>query len=60
MELRHPSGALQFRAALPLSVGSLLGGYLGVRLVRRLPPAALRAFAAFVGIAIAVYLALRK
>jgi uncharacterized membrane protein YfcA len=54
----HPH-ALVLRAALPLAVGSLLGGYFGVRLVRRLPPQALRAFASAVGLAIAGWLIAR-
>ncbi|GAC1346375.1 MAG: sulfite exporter TauE/SafE family protein [Myxococcales bacterium] len=60
LEHRHPTGALHYRAALPLAIGATLGGYLGVRAVRRLPPAALRAFAALVGVGIAFYLGLRK
>ncbi len=59
LELRHPTGALVFRADLPLALGALAGGYLGVRLVRRLPPSVLRGFAAAVGVAIALYLVLR-
>lgn len=60
LEHRHPTGALHYRQALPLALGALLGGYLGVRAVRRLPPAALRAFAALIGVGIALYLGLRK
>jgi len=59
LELFHPTGALVFRAAAPLAVGSVLGGYFGFRVVRRLPPSALRSFAAAVGVAIAVYLIVR-
>lgn len=59
LEVRHPTGALVFRADLPLALGALAGGYLGVRVVRRLPPAVLRGFAAAVGVAIAIYLVLR-
>ena len=55
LELAHPTGALSWRSALPLSLGALLGGYAGVRVARRLPPAALRGFAALVGLAIAGY-----
>jgi uncharacterized membrane protein YfcA len=55
LELAHPTGAVRFRAAAPLALGALAGGYLGVRVARRLPPAALRGFASFVGVAIAVY-----
>ncbi|HXN82109.1 MAG TPA: sulfite exporter TauE/SafE family protein [Myxococcales bacterium] len=61
LQIRHPGqDGLQFRAALPLCAGALLGGYLGVRLVRRLPPWALRAFSALVGVGIAFYMVLRK
>jgi uncharacterized membrane protein YfcA len=61
LQMRHPErDALQFRTALPLCAGALLGGYLGVRLVRRLPAWALRAFSALVGVGIAFYLVLRK
>ena len=59
LELHHPTGALRFRAAAPLALGSVLGGYLGVRVVRRLPPAALRGFAACVGLGIALYFIFR-
>ena len=59
LELRHPTGALVFRADLPLALGAMAGGYLGVSVVRRLPPAALRSFAAAVGFAIAIYLVVR-
>lgn len=59
LELQHPTGALVFRADLPLALGAMAGGYLGVRLVRRLPPSVLRGFAAAVGVAIAVYLVVR-
>jgi uncharacterized membrane protein YfcA len=55
LELAHPTGAVRFRVAAPLALGALAGGYLGVRLARRLPPAALRGFASFVGVSIAVY-----
>lgn len=56
----HSMGALVFRDALPLAVGAVLGGYFGVRLVRRVPAPALRAFAAGVGLAIAVWLVVKK
>ncbi len=59
LEIAHPTGALQFRAAAPLAVGAVAGGFLGARFARRLPPAALRAFAACVGLAIAIYFMLR-
>jgi uncharacterized membrane protein YfcA len=55
LELLHPTGTLSFRAVVPLAIGALAGGYLGVRIARRLPPNALRAFAAAVGLGIAVY-----
>jgi uncharacterized membrane protein YfcA len=55
LELVRPTGALHFRAAAPLALGALAGGYVGVRVARRLPPTALRGFAAIVGLAIAVY-----
>lgn len=55
LELARHSGALSWRAAAPLSLGALAGGFLGVRVARRLPPAALRAFAAAVGVFIAGY-----
>jgi uncharacterized membrane protein YfcA len=60
LEVAHPSGALVYRAAAPLAVGALAGGFAGVRIARRLPPSALRAFAALVGVAIAVYLVVIK
>ncbi len=59
LELRQPTGALVFRADLPLALGALAGGYLGVRVVRRLPPSVLRVFAALVGVGIAIYLVVR-
>ncbi len=48
-----------FRDALPLAIDVLAGGYVGVRVVRKLPPVALRAFAAAVGLSIAVYFIVR-
>ena len=61
MQYLHPANAaLHFREALPLGLGALLGGYLGVGLVRKLPPSVLRAFAALIGVGIALYLALRR
>lgn len=59
LEIAHPTGALHYRAAAPLAVGAVAGGFVGARFAKRLPPAALRAFAACVGIAIAVYFILR-
>jgi uncharacterized membrane protein YfcA len=60
IEARTHSGALHFRAALPLALGGIFGGYFGVRVVRRLSPAVLRGIAACVGLGIAAYLALRR
>jgi uncharacterized protein len=60
LELRRPSGALHWRAALPLAIGGVLGGYFGVGVVRRLSPNVLRAIAACVGVGIGAYLALRR
>jgi uncharacterized membrane protein YfcA len=56
MELVKPTGALVWQAALPLAVGALFGGLVGVTIARKLPPSALRGFAAVVGLAIAVYI----
>ena len=60
LEARHPTGALDLRAALPLGLGSLLGGWVGVRVARRLPAGVLRGLAAAVGVGIGVYLAVRR
>ena len=60
VEAWHPTGALDFRAALPLCIGSFAGGWLGARVARRLPAPVLRGFAAGVGVAIGLYLALRR
>ena len=60
LEARHPTGALDWRVALPLGVGSLLGGWVGVRVARRLPAGVLRGLTAAVGIAIGIYLAVRR
>jgi uncharacterized membrane protein YfcA len=54
LELAHPTGALVWRAALPLSIGALFGGVTGVTIARRLSPGVLRGFAALVGVAIAI------
>jgi uncharacterized membrane protein YfcA len=59
LELAHPTGALVWRAALPLAVGAIFGGGLGVTIARRLPASVLRGFAALVGLAIAIYIILR-
>ena len=60
LEARHPTGALDLRVALPLGIGSLLGGWVGVRVARRLPAGVLRGLTAAVGIAIGIYLAVRR
>src|SRR5438445_280599 len=60
LEALHPTGALDFHAALPLALGSVIGGWAGVRVARRLPAMALRGIAACVGIAIGVYLAVTR
>jgi uncharacterized membrane protein YfcA len=60
LELARPTGALVWRAVLPVSLGALAGGYVGVRIARRLPPSALRGFAACVGLAIAGWLLFRR
>jgi len=60
LEAIRPTGALQFHAIVPLALGSLAGGWAGVRIVRRMPATALRGFAACVGIAIGLYLAFRR
>jgi len=60
LETRHPTGAVDLRAALPLGAGSLLGGWAGVHVARRLPGGVLRGVLAAVGIAIGVYLAVKR
>jgi uncharacterized protein len=60
LEARHPTGALDFYAALPLGIGSLVGGWAGVRVARRAPAGALRAITASIGVVIGLYLALRR
>jgi uncharacterized protein len=60
LEARHPTGAVDLRAALPLGMGSLLGGWAGVHVARRLPAGVLRAVLACVGMAIGAYLALKR
>ena len=59
-ELWRPSGAVVWSAAAPLAAGALVGGYFGVRLVRRLPEWALRAVASAVGVGIAVYIIVKR
>ena len=59
LEAIRPTGALQFHAIVPLALGSLAGGWAGVRIVRRMPANTLRGFAACVGVAIGLYLAFR-
>lgn len=53
------AGPVDFEAALPLAVGSAVGGWLGVRVMRRLPAPLLRGVTATVGIALAVVMVLR-
>jgi uncharacterized protein len=60
LEARHPTGAVDLHAALPLGIGSLMGGWVGVRIARRMPAGALRGLMAAVGLAIGVYLELRR
>jgi uncharacterized membrane protein YfcA len=60
LEARHPTGALDLHAAIPLGIGSLVGGWAGVRVARRLPAGVLRALTAAVGVVIGLYLALRR
>jgi uncharacterized membrane protein YfcA len=50
----HP-GAVVPRAALPLAIGAVLGGYFGVKIVRKLPAQVIRGFAGLVGLAIAAW-----
>jgi uncharacterized membrane protein YfcA len=58
-ELLHPRGSVAWRAALPLALGGVVGGYFAVGFVRKLPPTVLRSIAAAVGVGIALYLTLR-
>ena len=44
------SGKVDWSVALVVAVGSLVGGVVGVRLARRLPPVAFRAFAIVVAV----------
>ena len=60
LESIRPTGALDFHAVLPLALGSLAGGWAGVRIVRRMPASVLRGFAACIGVAIGFYLAFRR
>ena len=53
-------GGVRWRFALPLALGGVIGGYFGVGMVRKLPDSVLRAVAAGVGLAIGVYLAVRR
>lgn len=55
LEISHPTGALAWRAAAPLSLGAIAGGSIGVRVARRLPAAGLRGFSALLGLAMAAY-----
>jgi uncharacterized membrane protein YfcA len=52
------SGAVVWGAALAVAVGSIPGGYVGGRLARRLPNAALRAMVVAIGIGATLYLVL--
>lgn len=60
LEVRNRSGAVHWRAAFPLALGGVFGGYFGVGVVRKLPAGVLRAIAACVGLGIGVYLAVRR
>jgi len=53
------SGHVDALAAVLLGVGACLGGTLGVRLARRLPPAAVRAAVVAVGVVVALALLVR-
>ena len=55
-EIAARPGAVVPRAALPLALGAVFGGYGAVHLVRRLPAGALRGVAGAVGLAIAAWL----
>ena len=59
-ELVSGPHALVPRAAIPLAIGSVFGGYFGVTVVRKLPAQAIRGFASLVGLGIAGYFILRK
>jgi uncharacterized membrane protein YfcA len=52
------SGAVVWAAALAVALGSIPGGYVGGRLARRLPNAALRAMVVAIGIGATLYLVL--
>lgn len=60
LEILHPTGVLQFRSAAPLALGSIAGGYFGVKIARKLPGSVLRGFAAAVGVVIAIYIIARR
>ncbi|MFY9887947.1 MAG: sulfite exporter TauE/SafE family protein [Streptosporangiaceae bacterium] len=50
-------GPVRWSAALPLAAGFLIGGWIGPKIVRRLPARGLRAFIGLCGLAVAVRLA---
>ncbi|MGI8664750.1 MAG: sulfite exporter TauE/SafE family protein [Jatrophihabitans sp.] len=52
-------GDVHWSAVLPLAIGFFLGGWLGPRLVRRLPSGPLRVAIALAGVAIAIRLAVQ-
>ncbi len=52
-------GIVDWKVALIVAAGSLAGGVLGVRLARRLPPTAFRAFAMTVAVVAAIVIAVR-
>jgi uncharacterized membrane protein YfcA len=54
-ELVHPTGALHWRAAAPLALGAIAGGFVGARVARKLPSRVLAGFSACVGLAIAAW-----
>ncbi len=53
------TGNVDWPVALVVAVGSLVGGLAGVRLARRLPPVAFRAFAIVVAVVAALVIAVR-
>jgi uncharacterized membrane protein YfcA len=54
------NGAVVWLAALAIAVGSIPGGYVGGRLARRLPAAALRGLVVAIGIGATLYLVLNR
>lgn len=53
------TGHVDWPVAVVVALGSLVGGVVGVRLARRLPPVAFRAFAVVVAVVAAVVIAVR-